>query len=186
MIASPNDLGATTITVRSFPECKEIDFTYMVASSISRSPYDTTGLSIPWRAIELRKRKALIQLSHTISIVDDSDIVRRTFRALLKHAGYSVTEYASGREFLDQGLAEQDDCILLDLEMPGLNGIEVLGALQDLDCKTPVIVITGTNDKALLAAADHDIVAAVLKKPVGPDALCTAVAGALCSTSHND
>ena len=125
------------------------------------------------------------QLIHTICVVDDSDIIRRTFTALLERAGYSVTEYASGREYLDQGLAEQADCILLDLEMPGLNGIGVLDALQDLACKTPVIVITGTNQTALLADADRDNVVAILKKPVGSNALLAAVAGALCPASHN-
>ena len=122
---------------------------------------------------------------HTISVIDDSDIVRRTFGAVLEHAGCSVREYASGREFLDYGLAEQSDCILLDLEMPGLNGIEVLCALQVLACKTPVIVVTGTNDTALLAGAERDNVTAVLKKPVDPDALHAAVVGALCPSSHD-
>jgi len=127
----------------------------------------------------------LNQLIQTISVVDDSDIIRRTFTALLERAGYKVTEYASGREFLDQGLAEQDDCILLDLEMPGPNGIEVLNAMQDLGCKSPVIiVVTGTNNAVLLADADRDFVTGVLKKPIGPDALLAAVAGAFRQSSR--
>ena len=125
------------------------------------------------------------ELIHRISIVDDSDIIRRSFSAMLEHAGYCVTEYASGREFLDRGPAQQADCILLDLEMPGLNGIEILDAMQERGCKTSVTVVTGTDNPALLAAADHDIVVAILKKPVGPDVLLAAVAEALRRSSRN-
>lgn len=119
------------------------------------------------------------QCTHTISVVDDSDIIRRTFRLLLKHAGYCTAEFASGKEFLNSGLEEPADCILLDLEMPGPNGIEVLDALQNIACETPVIVVTGTDDAALLAGADRDNVATILKKPVSPDVLLAAVSEAL-------
>lgn len=125
------------------------------------------------------KQKKLNQSIHVISVIDDSDGIRRTFRMVLEHAGYSVTDYASGQEFLDNGLARQADCILLDLEMPSPNGIEILDALQDTTCATPVIVVTGTDNSALLADADRDIVKAILKKPIGPDALLAAVAAAL-------
>ena len=108
------------------------------------------------------------ELIHRICIVDDSDIIRHTFRAILKNTGYGVTEFASGREFLDGGLEEPADCILLDLEMPGPNGIEILDAMQDSARATPVIVVTGTDNAVLLAAADRDIVAAVLKNPSVP------------------
>jgi AmiR/NasT family two-component response regulator len=58
--------------------------------------------------------------------------------------------------------------------------------MQDLGWKTPVIiVITGTDNPALLAGADRDIVTAILKKPIGPDALLAAVAEALCQSSRN-
>jgi two-component system response regulator FixJ len=126
------------------------------------------------------KAEKLNQCTHTISVVDDSDLIRRTFKVMLEHAGYCVTEFASGKEFLNSGLEEPTDCILLDLEMPGPNGIEVLDAMQDLSCKMPVVlVVTGTNNTALLADADRDFVTAILKKPVGPDELLAAVAGAL-------
>ena len=68
--------------------------------------------------------------------------------------------------------------------MPKPNGIDILNAMDELDCKMPVIVVTGTNDAALLAGADRDFVTAVLKKPIGPDALLAAVAGALRQTSR--
>jgi FixJ family two-component response regulator len=120
-----------------------------------------------------------------VSVVDDSDIVRHAFSATLEHAGYCVTEFASGKEFLASDSAQQSDCILLDLDMPGQNGIDILDAMQDLGWKTPVIiVITGTANPALLAGADRDIVTTILKKPIGPDALLAALAEA-CQPSSN-
>ncbi|MEE8577603.1 MAG: response regulator [candidate division Zixibacteria bacterium] len=124
-------------------------------------------------------------MTHSISVVDDSDGIRRSFRTVLEHAGYSVKDYASGQEFLDSDLARQADCILLDLEMPDPNGIEVLDALQDTARATPVIVVTGTDNPALLADADRDIVTTILNKPIGPDVLLAAVDGALSQSSHD-
>ena len=117
--------------------------------------------------------------------MDDSDIVRRALRAMLEHAGYCVTDYKSGREFLDSGLARPSDCILLDLEMPKPNGIEILDAMHDMGCRTPVIVVSGTHDRALLAGADRDMVTAIVKKPVGSDRLLAAIAEALSPSSRN-
>ena len=120
-----------------------------------------------------------------ISVVDDSDIIRRAFRATLEHAGYRVTVFASGKEFLNRGLQEPSECILLDLAMPEPNGIEVLRKLQDLASTTPVIVVTGTDNAAMLADANCGIVVAILKKPIGPDALLAAVDETLRPSSHD-
>ncbi len=98
---------------------------------------------------------------------------------VLQNADYSVSVFASGQMFLDGGLAEAPDCIVLDLEMPYPNGVEVLDQLQNLACTTPVVVVTGTNDAALLQAAERDMVIAILKKPIGPNELLLSVAKAL-------
>ena len=98
---------------------------------------------------------------------------------VLQHADYRVSVFASSQMLLDGGLAEAPDCIVLDLEMPYPNGVEVLNQLQNLACTTPVVVVTGTNDAALLQAAERDMVIAILKKPIGPNELLLSVAKAL-------
>lgn len=153
---------------------------------ISRMLATRTGFEFNRARVYMEKATNLNRCTHSISVVDDSDGIRRSFRTVLEHASYRVTEYASGQEFLDSGLARQADCILLDLEMPSPNGIEVLDALQDIARATPVVVVTGTDNSALLGAAERDIVVAILKKPIGPDALLAAVARALGQTSHTD
>jgi FixJ family two-component response regulator len=121
----------------------------------------------------------LNQPTSRITIVDDNDGVRRSFEMVLRHADYRVSVFASSQKFLDSGLAEAPDCVILDLEMPTPNGAEVLDQLQNLACTTPVVVVTGTSDAALLRAAERDIVIAILKKPIGPDELLASVAKAL-------
>lgn len=127
----------------------------------------------------------LTQSTRRIAIVDDCDAIRRAFRAVLKHAGLDVALYASGREFLNNGLSQKTDCILLDLEMPDINGIEVLAALQISNCTTPVLIISGTQNPALLEAARQNNISAVLKKPIGEDALLAAVAQAVSGSLPN-
>lgn len=114
-----------------------------------------------------------------ISIVDDNDGVRRTFSTVLECAEYCVIEYASSQAFLDDSLSGAPDCLVLDLEMPSPNGVEVLDQLQTLAFAAPVVVVTGTNDRRLLEAADREPVVAILKKPIGPDELLVTVAKAL-------
>jgi CheY-like chemotaxis protein len=133
----------------------------------------------------IRKFANLTQSTHRIAIVDDCDAIRQTFRAVLQHAGLNVAEYASGREFLNNGISQRPDCILLDLEMPDINGIEVLAELQNSNCATPVLVITGTQNPALLEAARQSNISAVLQKPIGKDALLAAVAQAVSGSLHN-
>lgn len=119
------------------------------------------------------------QLANRITIVDDNDGVRRTFSTVLQCAEYCVVEYASSQDFLNDGLSCSPDCIVLDLEMPSPNGVEVLDRLQTLSIETPIVVVTGTNDRHLLKAAEREIVVAILKKPIGPDELLVTVAKAL-------
>jgi FixJ family two-component response regulator len=121
----------------------------------------------------------LNQPTSRITIVDDNDGVRRTFEMVLQNADYRVSVFGSSQMFLDGGLAEAPDCIVLDLEMPYPNGVEVLDQLQNLACTTPVVVVTGTNNAALLQAAQRDMVIAILKKPIGPNELLASVAKAL-------
>jgi FixJ family two-component response regulator len=121
----------------------------------------------------------LNQISSRITIVDDNDGVRRTFSTVLQCAEYSVIEYASSQHFLDEGLSGAPDCIVLDLEMPSPNGVEVLDQLQMLAFDTPIVVVTGTNDRCLLKAAERECVVAILRKPIGPDELLVTVAKAL-------
>lgn len=101
-----------------------------------------------------------------VAVVDDEESVRKALGRLLRAAGLDAHCYASGQSFLDAIEADLPSCLVLDLHMPGLNGMEVLERLGDRDPRLPTIVITGhdepdTETRCLTMGA-----AAYLRKPV--------------------
>lgn len=81
-----------------------------------------------------------------VYLVDDDDAVRRSAGFMLKTAGYEVEVFSSGAEFLKQIGQDQPGCILLDVRMPGMDGLEVQRELNTRGVTMPVIVLTGHGD----------------------------------------
>jgi len=115
----------------------------------------------------------------TILIVDDEPNVRLVFRATLESAGYLVVEASDGEEALAALAGARSDLVLLDLQMPRLDGMGTLRRLRDLGAEVPVVIVTahGSIPDAVeamrLGAIDF------LTKPLKPDALRAAVADVL-------
>jgi FixJ family two-component response regulator len=82
----------------------------------------------------------------TIVIVDDDDPVRESLQLLLETAGYETRCHRSGEDLLDYGSPEGPACLLLDLNMPGMNGIEVQERLEASGWDTPIVFLTGQGD----------------------------------------
>lgn len=88
-----------------------------------------------------------------IYLVDDDDAVRRSAGFLLKTAGFAVESYASGVEFLKDVATLEPGCILLDVRMPVMDGLEVQRALGERGITFPVIVLTGHGDVNVAVSA---------------------------------
>lgn len=88
-----------------------------------------------------------------IYLVDDDDAVRRSAGFMLKTSGFAVEPFASGVEFLKEVEALAPGCILLDVRMPGMDGLEVQRALGERGIAFPVIVLTGHGDVNVAVAA---------------------------------
>lgn len=84
---------------------------------------------------------------------------------LLASLGYKVNGYASAEAFLLDRSACESDCIITDIQMPGLSGIELKQRLDRLGVRTPVIMVTARTDASLLARARASGAAFVLQKP---------------------
>ena len=118
-------------------------------------------------------------IGELIFVVDDDDAVRASLRAMLETAGYRTTLFDSGIAFLefpDTGLGA---CVVLDVKMPGLDGLEVQRHLADRGAVLPVIVVTGHGDIAMAVQAMRAGAADFLEKPVSRDRLLTSVARAV-------
>jgi FixJ family two-component response regulator len=114
-----------------------------------------------------------------ISIVDDDESVRDALENLLKSIGYRAEVFASAEEFLRLGHHEDSRCLILDVRMPGLSGLELQRQLVSSGPSIPIVFITAHGDEAERAQAFRAGAVAFLRKPFAEEALLTAVQAAL-------
>lgn len=114
-----------------------------------------------------------------VRIVDDNDDQRNSIAFMLETEGYRVRAYASGREFLTQDLLSQPGCIVLDLQMPVMNGLEVQEELKQRDVKLPVLFFSAHGDLPKAVAAMKMGSLDFIEKASSADTLLQAVAKAL-------
>ena len=88
-----------------------------------------------------------------VHLVDDDGAIRRSAGFMLKTSGYQVKSYESGVELLKSPAELSQGCILLDIRMPGMDGLEVQQALRDKGVTLPVIIMTGHGDVTLAVRA---------------------------------
>jgi len=112
-----------------------------------------------------------MSLSRTIHIVDDDEAVRESTSLLLEIAGHEVVTHVSGVAFLKVLENAEPGCILLDIQMPEMGGLEVQAELKALGCEWPVIVLTGHGDIAVAVQAMKNGAFDFLEKPYENDLL---------------
>lgn len=120
-----------------------------------------------------------------IAIVEDEEPIRKALRRLLRSAGMDVKSFPSGVEFLESLTTQWPDCVVLDLQMPVMNGFEVQARLAELRVSVPVVVITGHDSDEMRALALAGFPVAYLRKPVKDQLLLDAIALALRRNPHN-
>ena len=109
-----------------------------------------------------------------VLVVDDEDVVCRSYERVLTQAGFDVAKAHSGAEALDRVRDRDYDVMLADLKMPGMDGLEVIEQLRGSNPGMPVVVITGYPSQDTLREAARLGVADYLTKPVAPDVLTEA------------
>jgi two-component system response regulator FixJ len=114
-----------------------------------------------------------------VHIVDDDDAVRQSLAFLLSSAGLPVRLYDSAATFLAGLSTPQDGCLITDVRMPGMSGIDLLKALREKACSMPAIVITGHGDVPLAVEAMKAGAVDFIEKPFEEEAILTAVRRAL-------
>jgi two-component system response regulator FixJ len=121
--------------------------------------------------------------SAVVHVIDDDEAMRDSLTFLIKVAGIDVRTYDSATSFLDHLPEIKSGCIVTDVRMPGLTGIDLLHRLRERHIPLPVIVITGHGDVSLAVEAMKSGAVEFLEKPFDDDALLTAVKAALSSES---
>ena len=116
-----------------------------------------------------------------VAIVDDDDLMRGALQGLLKSAGLPARAFASSEEFLKSGQQHQVACLIADIRMPGISGLELQARLNAENCKIPTIFITAHGDEKMRLQALRSGAVEFLAKPFDDVALLDSVRAALSS-----
>jgi two-component system response regulator FixJ len=125
------------------------------------------------------KGTSTMQPEPIIYVIDDDDAVRQSIEFLLKTVGIAVRGFESAAAFLDVLPEINSGCVVTDVRMPGMTGIELLQHTREVRPDLPVIVITGHGDVPLAVEAMKLGAADFIEKPFDDDQLITSVRGAL-------
>ena len=120
----------------------------------------------------------------TVFVVDDDASVRRAVARSLQAAGLDVKLFASAREFLNQGPPEGPGCLVLDVSMPGLSGLDLQAELNSRNIQTPIIFITGHGDIPASVKAMKGGAVDFLTKPFKPKDLLAVIKEAIKKDEH--
>jgi FixJ family two-component response regulator len=123
--------------------------------------------------------KSEMYLNYTIYIVDDNPAVRDAIRFLVKQVGLTPKVFASAQEFLDYFKAEMRGCLVLDIRMPGMSGLDLQEQLSTLGAHIPVIIITGHGDVPITVRAMKSGAFEFLQKPFNDQVLLDTIQAAL-------
>ncbi|WP_215396232.1 response regulator transcription factor [Rheinheimera oceanensis] len=120
-----------------------------------------------------------------VIVVEDEEPVRTALVRLLESADHTVRDFASGTDFLNSTIPDTPACLLLDMQMPDITGINIIEQLASIEARIPVIFITGYGSIPMSVQAMKLGAREFLTKPVCPEALLTAVTEALASDQAN-
>src|SRR5580704_8650384 len=114
-----------------------------------------------------------------IAIVDDDDLMRNALQGLLKAVGLPARAFASAEEFLQSGQQHRTACLIADIRMPGMSGLELQSRLNAEHCRIPTIFITAHGDAKMRMQALRAGAVEFLAKPFDDEALLESVQAAL-------
>jgi FixJ family two-component response regulator len=114
-----------------------------------------------------------------VAIVDDDDSMRSALHGLLQSADLPAQAFASAEEFLNSGQQHQIACLIADIRMPGMSGLELQAQLNTQRCRIPIIFITAHGDEKMRMQALRAGAVEFMAKPFNDEALLESVRAAL-------
>jgi FixJ family two-component response regulator len=110
-----------------------------------------------------------------IAIVEDDELFRKSLRRLMRAFGYTVETFASATDFLAFPHVDRTTCLIVDVQMPGMSGVELYARLIELGYKIPTILVTAYPDEAMRARALKRGIICYLRKPFNDNDLLDCV-----------
>ena len=114
-----------------------------------------------------------------VSVVDDDESIRAATKALLRSIGYEVKTFASAESFLAAGAIRETECLVLDVRMPGIDGLELQRRLNEARSRVPIVFVTAHDDKAHRKKAIDAGAANFFRKPFDAKAFVAAIHAAV-------
>ncbi|MFZ0584229.1 MAG: response regulator [Candidatus Acidiferrales bacterium] len=114
-----------------------------------------------------------------VAIVDDDDLMRSALEGLLKAVGLRAQAFSSAEEFLRSGQPRETACLIADIRMPGMTGLELQAKLNADACRIPIVFITAHGDEKMRMQAMRAGAVEFLAKPFDDEALLESVRAAL-------
>ena len=121
-----------------------------------------------------------------VAIVDDDASVRQSTDRLIRSFGYRTQVFGSGQEFLSSGAAESAACVLLDVRMPGMDGLDVQRSLVERGARIPVVFLTGRASDEEERRARSAGAVEFLRKPVRQESLREAIESVVRAPARGD
>jgi len=131
------------------------------------------------RVKQIGKKEGRRSRQSPITIVDDDESVRAAIESLLKAMGFRAEVFASAKDFLNSAQLNHTACLILDVRMPGMDGLELQRQLAAADCRIPIVFITAHDDEDVRKRALQAGAVDFLSKPFSEEALLSAVRSAL-------
>ena len=124
-------------------------------------------------------RKIMTKTPSLVSVVDDDESVRESLPDLLREFGFAVRAFSSAEDFLASDCVKQTSCLILDIAMPGMTGLELQQELKIRRQKIPIVFISAQRDENVRARVLEQGAVECLLKPFSDTALRDAVTAAL-------
>jgi FixJ family two-component response regulator len=122
---------------------------------------------------------AIERSTKLVAIVDDDDLMRNALEGLLKAVGLRAQAFSSAEEFLESGQPKETACLIADIRMPGMSGLELQAKLNAEACRIPIVFITAHGDEKMRMQAMRAGAVEFLAKPFDDEALLDSVRAAL-------
>ena len=122
---------------------------------------------------------AIQKKTKLVAIIDDDDLMRSALQGMLKSVGLPSQAFASAEDFLKSGQQQQTACLITDIRMPGMSGLELQAKLNAEHCRIPTIFITAHGDTKMRMQALRAGAVEFLAKPFDDEALLGSVRAAL-------
>ncbi len=122
---------------------------------------------------------AIQKKTKLVAIIDDDDLMRSALQGMLKSVGFPSQAFASAEDFLKSGQQQQTACLITDIRMPGMSGLELQAKLNAEHCRIPTIFITAHGDTKMRMQALRAGAVEFLAKPFDDEVLLGSVRAAL-------